>query len=262
MASASSSSKDHSSSIDLAKAEIARDFGASGVERFNHHFQIKRALGQLVTPGEIDEFKASEREKSPNSYFLSSSSTLEELKAVSEDQAQKVIKSSGSISHTDSPSLTAPTEEEEQQEGVHMARELVKTSFEDLKPFHRQAIEETFKKTFTDAGKTPYRAVMDPTWEKKPLTIEAFNSFIETEREKSKGNTWYYDLVSNPYLCAGSWNILTTAAMMVRIYYFPHNLAVATMIIVVIHTPSDLLSKYRQLPMQAVPVPVAPARAN
>jgi hypothetical protein len=203
---------------------------------------------------ELQAFFTSQKEKFKESYFISPVSRFNEQEEIPQEMARWIIKSSGRKIHFNpfyhEEFLDTINDENETVEGISEAKESLYDIFKDLKPFHQRDIITNFNTRFTPSGKTYWRSFIDPSWKEEPLTVEAFRSFIKEQREQGQ-QRWtkiYYDCISNPYLCSGLWNTCTVTSAAVRIYFFSHNLAVSTIIVMAVNIPGDLTGRYRQIP--------------
>jgi hypothetical protein len=246
----------YSQGTHLVRAGIYKKFGIGAIQRFDNQFQIKIRAQNPLMGSELQTFFISEKEKFKESYFISPISRWSEQEGISEEVAHYIIKSSGRKSgfnpfyHTEF--LDPIDDEDETLEGISEARDQLCHIFNDLKPFHQRDIISNFNIRFTPSGNTCSSFFADSSWKEEPLTVQAFQSFILEQREKSQ-QRWtqiYYDCISNPYLCAGLWNTATVASAAVRIYFFSHNLAVSTLIVMAVNIPGDLTGRYRQLPRE------------
>ncbi|MCF7729009.1 MAG: hypothetical protein K9M81_01435 [Chthoniobacterales bacterium] len=242
--------------INLVRLGIYKKFGIGAIQRFDNQFQIKIRAQNPLMINELQTFFISQKEKFKESYFISPVSRFNEQEEIPQEMAHWIIKSSGRKIHFNpfyhEEFLDAINDENETLEGISEARESLHNIFKDLKPFHQRDIITNFNARFTPSGKTYWRSFIDPSWKEEPLTVEVFRSFINEQREQGQ-QRWtkiYYDFISNPYLCSGLWNTCTVTSAAVRIYFFSHNLAVSTIIVMAVNIPGDLTGRYRQIPRE------------
>lgn len=205
----------YQSAINLVKLSLQHCYNDEVIQQFERRFQMKRQQGNPLQRKELLDFLEPLKEsRIEESFYLAPGHSLEQLLNASYKNAGGVIKARR---------LNSVDPIDEIQEGrTKTLAELEKMNwYQGLTGLEKNRVLETFKERYIKP-----QVVLIP-WKKwisfrdpeqlEPLTVDAFRTFIDGQKQISANWSIYYKILDTPAAAVATWNIVTGGLILARI---------------------------------------------